>query len=236
IVFGFAWMVSVASFNIEVQIAAPRWVAGRTLAVFQASIAGGIAICGLIWGHVADVWNIEAAMIGAGLGLLLLSLVGFWLRMPVNSVAADDETEELDEPHMSLALTPRSGPIAIEIEYHVDTQNARMFYELIQQVRRTRQRNGAYGWSISRDISTPEIWVERFSCPTWHDYLRQRSRSTQAERELQLGLIEYHASDAPVKVRRLLERPFGSVRWREDSPDPAASAQAPIVVPGSPLG
>ena len=34
---GAAWMVSVTLFNVGVQLAAPRWVAGRTLAAFQAA-------------------------------------------------------------------------------------------------------------------------------------------------------------------------------------------------------
>ena len=41
---GAVWMLAVALFNIGVQLSAPRWVAGRSLAAFQASIAGGIAI------------------------------------------------------------------------------------------------------------------------------------------------------------------------------------------------
>jgi hypothetical protein len=31
-----------------------------------------------------------------------------------------------------------------------------------------------------------------------------------------------------VRVRRMLERPFGSVRWKEDSPDRAASEVLPV--------
>src|SRR5690606_6670238 len=41
---GAAWMLAIALFNIGVQLSAPRWVAGRSLAIFQAAIAGGIAI------------------------------------------------------------------------------------------------------------------------------------------------------------------------------------------------
>ena len=36
------------------------------------------------------------------------------------------------------------------------------------------------------------------------------------------------------RIRRMLERPFGSVRWREDTPDPAASApkaMPPMAIP-----
>jgi hypothetical protein len=31
-----------------------------------------------------------------------------------------------------------------------------------------------------------------------------------------------------VRVRRMLERPFGSVRWKEDTPDRAASEVLPV--------
>ena len=44
VVAGAVWMLAVALFNIGVQLSAPRWVAGRSLAAFQASIAGGIAM------------------------------------------------------------------------------------------------------------------------------------------------------------------------------------------------
>ena len=51
---GAVWMLAVALFNIGVQLSAPRWVAGRSLAAFQASIAGGIAIGSWGWGHLTD--------------------------------------------------------------------------------------------------------------------------------------------------------------------------------------
>ncbi len=62
----------------------------------------------------------------------------------------------------------------------------------MQQVQLNRQRNGAYGWSIARDITDPELWTERYHCPTWHDYLRQRSRPTDAERALQRTATDMH--------------------------------------------
>ncbi|WP_083536041.1 MULTISPECIES: MFS transporter [Sphingobium] len=44
-----------------------------------------------------------------------------------------------------------------------------------------RRRSGAYAWAIARHLADPEIWTERFHCPTWLDYLRQRSRDTHAD-------------------------------------------------------
>ncbi|MBK5265557.1 MAG: MFS transporter, partial [Alphaproteobacteria bacterium] len=121
-------------------------------------------------------------------------------------------------------VTGRSGPIVIEIEYRVPRHRARTFYGVMQGVQSCRQRSGAYGWSIARDLSNPELWTERYYCPTWFDYLRQRNRLTQAERELLAHAFEFHAGPGGLHIRRMLERPFGSVRWREDVRDAATPA------------
>ena len=94
-----------------------------------------------------------------------------------------------------------------------------MFYDVMQQVQLSRTRNGGYGWSIARDVEDPELWIERFQCPTWLDYLRQRSRATEFERQLHQRARDFHRGPEPVRIRRLLERPLGSVRWKEDTPD-----------------
>jgi MFS family permease len=232
---GAAWMISVACYNIEVQLAAPRWVAGRTLAVFQAAIAGGIALGAILWGKIAQGHGVGMALLVSGLAMLAAPLLAIWLRMPRSESAVEDAREALAEPEVALGLTPRSGPIIVEIDYHVAADKARMFYQSSLDVQRGRQRNGAYGWSISRDIANPELWTERFHCPTWHDYLRQRSRATQAEREQEQHMRSFHLGPDPVRIRRLLERPFGSVRWQEDTPDHVADvAAAPLPSPGAP--
>jgi hypothetical protein len=125
----------------------------------------------------------------------------------------------LADPEVRLSLTGRSGPLVVEIEYRVAQENARAFHGVMQEVQLSRQRNGAYGWSIARDIADPELWTERYHCPTWFDYLRQRNRSTQSERALHQRAMDFHLGPDPVRVRRMLERPFGSVRWKEDTPD-----------------
>ena len=87
--------------------------------------------------------------------------------------------------------------------------------------------------SITRDIADPELWTERFHCPTWHDYLRQRSRSTASERALHVRANEFHIGPEPIRIRRRLERPIGSVRWKEDTPDRSTADVTPITSPGS---
>src|SRR5688572_16310828 len=189
---GAVWMLAVALLNIGVQLSAPRWVAGRSLAAFQAAIAGGIAIGSWGWGNLTDLAGVEIALLVSA-GLMLLSpLLGIWLRMPPVGARNEDATEVLADPEVRLSLTGRSGPLVVEIEYRVAQDNARAFHNVMQEVQLSRQRNGAYGWSIARDIADPELWTERYHCPTWLDYLRQRSRATQSERALHQSAIDFH--------------------------------------------
>jgi len=226
---GAVWMLAVALFNIGVQLSAPRWVAGRSLAAFQASIAGGIAMGSWGWGHLTDAAGVEIALLVSA-GLMLLSpLLGIWLRMPPVGARNEAASEVLADPEVRLSLTGRSGPLVVEIEYRVAQDNARAFHNVMQEVQLSRQRNGAYGWSIARDIGDPELWTERYHCPTWLDYLRQRNRATQSERALHQSAIAFHLGPEPIRVRRMLERPFGSVRWKEDTPDRAANEVLPVV-------
>ena len=228
VVAGAVWMMAVALFNIGVQLSAPRWVAGRSLAAYQAAISGGIAIGSWGWGRLTDLGGVEIALLVSAALMLASPLLGLWLPMPRIGARGED-AEVLADPEVRLALTARSGPLVVEIEYRVAQENARAFHSVMQDVQLSRQRNGAYGWSLARDIADPELWTERYHCPTWLDYLRQRNRSTQSERALHQQAMAFHIGPEPVRIRRMLERPFGSVRWKDDSPDRAANEVLPVI-------
>ena len=229
---GVVWMLSLALFNIGVQLSAPRWVAGRSLAAFQASIAGGVAFGSWGWGALAQDRGVAAALLVSGVAMLLSPLIGLKLRMPRIGGVSEDAAP-LADPEVRLGLTARSGPIVVEIEYRIYPAKARIFYGVMQKIRLTRQRNGGYGWSIARDIADPWTWTERYHCPTWLDYLRMRSRATQAERDLQDRASAYHEGEQPIRIRRMLERPLGSVRWQEAVPDTGMAEVLPL--PATPV-
>lgn len=219
---GAVWTITWTLFNIGIQLSAPRWVAGRSLAAWQTAFSGGVAIGSWGWGRLTDAAGVEMALLLSAVLMMLSPLTGLWLKMPPIASRGKD-AEPLADPEVRLALTHRSGPLVVEIEYRVAPENARAFHNLMQDIQLYRQRNGAYGWSIARDIADPELWTERYHCPTWLDYLRQRNRWTQSERALDRQATAFHIGPAPVRVRRMLERPFGSVRWKEEVPDHTTS-------------
>lgn len=228
---GAVWMIAITLFNISVQLSAPRWVAGRTLAAYQAAVAGGVAVGSWFWGQIAQVEGVSFALLASAAALILMPLISRFLPMPPidDTDLASIDMGPPDADEVALALTGRSGPIVVEVEYRVDPADARAFYGVMQEVQLALHRNGAFGWSIARDIADPWLWIERFHCLTWLDYLRLRSRHVAAELDAQRRADAFHRGETPLRPRRMLERPFGSVRWKEDAPD---SGVAPGVMAG----
>lgn len=224
LVIGASWMIVLTCYNVGIQMSAPRWVTGRSLAAYQSSTAGGMGVGGWLWGHVTADLSIVIALTIAGTLLLVTPILGLWLR--VEEANLDRQELEGKELDVALSLTGRSGPIVVEVDYRVAAANARPFYTAMQQVQSIRQRNGGYGWSLARALHDEALWTERFECPTWHDYLRMRDRMTGHESSVVAQAMTHVIDEAPIGARRYLERPFGSVRWREDTPDPGMSYPA----------
>ena len=216
---GGANILCIALFNIAVQLGAPRWVTARALSLFSAALTGGIAVGAAIWGVVAKGSSVEFAVIASGIGLLAMPVFMLLFPLPKHAEAASEMAGMQQDPEIGMELTLRSGPIVIAIEYRIDPDDARAFYDVMLTLQRVRLRNGSFNWSLSRDIADPAIWTERYQFPTWSDYLRTRDRYTQADLQAQTAADAYLIAGATKVIRRRLERPFGSVRWRTDSPD-----------------
>jgi MFS family permease len=213
-------IVTFAMLNVGVQLSAPRWVTARALSLYSSALTGGIAIGSWGWGSYAAYYDVAFAYIASGCAVVATLVLGWLLPLPKSN--DDEDTSSVDlgtDPEVALALTLRSGPVVIEMEYDVDPEKARDFYGVIVQLAKVRKRIGAFDWSISRDIADPAIWIERFLCPTWGDYLRMRGRYTQADLDIQDQADSFNRSEQGRRVRRRLERPYGSVRWKADSPD-----------------
>jgi len=213
---GSGWMISNALCNISIQMSSPRWVTARALAACVTSICAGITIGGWAWGRVASALGTDLALILSGVALLLTVLARFRYRMPMIEEQRVRDAP-LAEPETNMDLNGRSGPIVVTIEYRIARHRARQFYMAMMPMESIRHRTGGYGWSLARDVADPELWTERYHTPTWHDYLRQRDRLTVADLDIWQRAIDL--TEEPISVRRKLERPWGSVRWREDVPD-----------------
>lgn len=216
---GVAWMMTTTIIAITVQLNVPRWVLGRAIGVNTAAITLGIALGSWMWGEVASESGLVTTFQIAAAVLVLSMLLGRFLPVPDREASTEPEERILHDPEVKLGVSGRSGPIRVELHYRIPSEKARDFYHIMRKMRRARIRSGAYDWSLSRNIADPELWSEFFSCPTWNDYLRLRTRPTIEDMAIFEQARAMHIGIEPIKVMRWLGRPSGSVRWREDAPD-----------------
>lgn len=213
-------ILTIAMLNVTVQMSAPRWVTARALSLFSSAITAGIGIGAWAWGVFAGWQGVSAAFIASGIAVASTVLVGLVLPLGRDDEKDTSSVEIGSEPQIGLALTLRSGPVVVEVEYDVDPERARDFYGAMMELQSVRKRIGGFSWSLARDIANPALWTERYHCPTWGDYLRMRDRYTQEDFDVQAAADSFNRSGHDRRVRRRLERPFGSVRWKAESPDP----------------
>lgn len=218
-VIGACNILTVAILNVTVQLSAPRWVTARALSLFSSAITAGIGIGAWGWGEIAGAHDVSFAFIASGVAAASTALLG--LLLPLARDMSDTSMVDIGyEPEVSLALTLRSGPIVVEVQYDVDPDRARDFYGTMMRLQRVRKRLGGFDWSLARDIENPALWTERYHCPTWGDYLRMRDRYSHSDFQIQAEADGFNRGEAGRRVTRRLERPFGSVRWKADTPDP----------------
>ncbi len=219
---GACWVLALSSFNVAVQISSPRWVLGRTLALYQTAAFGGMALGSWTWGMLADRFSTSEALVWSVLVHGLAVLAGLRWSLPNYEDANLEPLNRWKQPDIALEIQPRSGPIVITIEYRIREEHLPEFLALMAERRRIRRRDGARHWHLLRDLANPELWTERYDTPTWLDYVRQAQRITQADTSIVDRLRELHRGSEPPPVRRRIERQPVSTSPEATSPHETA--------------
>jgi MFS family permease len=225
---GAAWVLTLSTLNITVQTWSPRWVLGRTMAIYQMVVFGGIAVGSWLWGEVAHLSSIPTALYIAS-GLLVASAsIGRWLPLPQPQTIVLDPSRTWPEPKLRLEVPAESGPVVVSVEYRVAANDWPDFLAAMYELRRVRRRDGARRWTLLQDLSEPEIWLERFQTPSWLEHLRHRHRFTVMDRDIERRVHAFHRGTEPPKVRHLLEQtPTPEPRPSELEPATARAAAVP---------
>lgn len=208
---GAGWLLALATFNVVVQMSAPRWVVARALSIYQMAAFGGLAAGSWLWGAVADSESVPVALLASSTVMIACAVLGRWLPL----VQADDLNLDLvrswKEPNTAVPIVPRSGPIVVTIEYRIREEDIVEFLAAMSDRRRIRRRDGARNWRLLRDLSDPRVWIERYETPTWLDYVRHNSRMTQHDAVVPQRLRALHCGPDGPRVRRMIERESAAV-------------------------
>ncbi|KQN78910.1 MFS transporter [Sphingomonas sp. Leaf62] len=207
---GAGWVSALSTFNVSVQMAAPRWVVARALALYQMAAFGGMTIGSWLFGSVAEGSGVHIALLAAA-GVQMLGVVaGF--KLPLRDI----ETASLaprgwETPDTEVPVEARSGPVVVTIDYRIAPKDVVGFLNVMNERRRIRRRDGAHHWALLRDLNDPELWIERYHVSTWLEYIRHNQRRTEADHANSVALLALHRGDAPPRVHRMIERQTGSL-------------------------
>ncbi|WP_353642795.1 MFS transporter [Mesorhizobium sp. WSM2239] len=210
---GAGWLVTWTGIDVAVQLASPRWVVGRTLSIYYALSAGGMAAGSWIWGSVAQNYSLTWALEGAAGVLLLVAATGMVLGIrPWEET--DQESSDYLAPEIALDLKPRSGPIVAKVDYSISEKNTDAFLACMRAKRHALSRAGARNWTLQRNLQTPSLWTETFRTPTWMDFLRLNHRLTAADKEAAQQLLVLHDGELSPHTVLSIERTTEAVRTR----------------------
>lgn len=207
---GAGWVLALATFNITVQTSAPRWVVGRALSLYQMGTFGGMAGGSWAWGVITGEIGLTEALLTSVLVLLVCIALGWRFVLPQTEDLKLDLLKRWKEPEISLPIEQRSGPVVVTIEYRIDESDVLQFLTAMSDRRRIRRRDGARHWSLLRDLSEPDLWIERYDSPTWLDYVRQNQRITEDDAAVWDRIRSLHRGDDKPRVRRMIERQTSS--------------------------
>ena len=201
---GGGWVLALSTLNVSVQLATPRWVVARAIALYQMAAFGGMAAGSWLFGVAVERYGVSMALLLAAACQSASLVHGFFARLP-GIENANLDPGEWEPPVTALEIEPRSGPIVTTIEYRIAEEDVEAFLVAMHERQRIRRRDGARHWTILRDLMDEEIWVERYHVATWLDYLRHNQRRTFADAENSRQIFALHRGDAPPTVRRRIE-------------------------------
>jgi len=216
ILFGWGWLLSMATMNVTVQMSAPRWVVGRALALYQMGLFGSMAAGSWISGRLSEHHGIaEAILIMAAIQAVGL-IVGFFLRLPEIGDLNLELVGRWRAPDVKVPVEPRNGPVHIHVHYRIREADIARFLAAMNDSRRVRLRDGARNWALVRDLSDPELWIEKYRFGRWLDYVLHNERRTHADSESLKILHDLHQGTWPPPIERMLERQVTGVTLYPD--------------------
>lgn len=206
LVAGAGWLLALATFNVAVQMSAPGWVVARALSIYQMAAFGGLAAGSWLWGEVAASKNVTLALLAASLVMLGCAALGRWRPVAQTEELNLDLLHLWKEPSTLVPVDARTGPVVVTIGYVIRESDLEEFLGVMIERRRVRRRDGARSWRLLRDLSEPEVWIERYETPTWLDYVRHNSRMTHHDSTISERLRALHRGPDGPQVRRMIER------------------------------
>ena len=194
---GASWIAAVSILNVSAQVALPEWVRGRGIAVYVTVMFGALTIGSAIWGELAVLIGLPAALLLAAAGAMIAIPLTWRWKLHTGATVDLSPSMHWPAPITSHPIEPDRGPVLVTVEYHIDPKNREPFLHALAASARERRRDGAYGWGIFEDPAHDGRFIETFLTDSWLEHLRQHERVTKADRLLEQVVRRFQIGEGP---------------------------------------
>jgi MFS family permease len=203
---GASWIAAVSSLNVSAQVALPDWVRGRGLAMYVTMMFGALTIGSAIWGELAAIVGLRAALCTAAVGAIAAIPLTWRWKLQTGANVDFSPSMHWPEPITVHAVEPDRGPVLITIEYRIDPISRKSFLHALHRYSRERRRDGAYDWGIFEDAAIEGRFIETFYVDSWLEHLRQHQRVTKSDRVLEEAVRRFEIGGGPKTTHLLSAR------------------------------
>lgn len=201
---GGAWLTLLSRLNASVQSSVPSWVRARALSVYLLLFFGTFALGSTLWGLTASHIGLPATFLTAGIGMFAGLALTVRFRLKDYEGMDLSPTKRWPAPRAFDEVDPGSGPVLITVEYRIDPARAEEFAKVMNEVKRTRLRDGAIRWNLFRDTEEKGKYLETFVVESWLEHLRQHERITAYDSDLLDMARNFHLGEKPPLVSHLI--------------------------------
>ena len=202
---GSAWITVMTCAQTAAQTALPNWVRSRGLSVFLTFFMGSLAIGPVVWGGLAQLTSIPVSMMTSSICLVITAF--FTRRWPISDNEFLDHTPSghwtLPEP--AIEVSPEQGPVMICVRYNVRPDARGDFLQAMEQLGKSRRRNGAWEWNVMENTREADTYQEFFLVETWLDHLRQHERISNQDAMIQEKIREYLVDDTEPLITHFIK-------------------------------
>ncbi len=205
---GAAWLILLSTFNSSLQTLVPGWVLGRVMAVSILVFFGGMAFGSVLWGYIAELSGLPAALTLAAGGIVAGAIVTWRYRLRSGEGLDLSPSIYWPMPVMAPEPEPQHGPVVVTVEYRIDPARWNDFARAMHRVHRIRRRDGAIRWELMRDVSDPARYTESFVVESWVEHMRQHERVTVADLAVLDKAKSFHVGASPPRVTHYIVEPY----------------------------
>lgn len=203
LVLGGAWITALTTLNGVAQAILPNWVRGRSLAVYLTVFNGAMTVGSLGWGAVASAVGVPLTLLVSAASLVVIGLFAHRVKLPAGE-ADLLPSNHWPEPLTAAPVESDRGPVLIQIEYRIATEDRTAFLQALSRLAGERRRDGAYVWGVAEDSADSCVMLEWFQVESWAEHMRQHRRVSKADADIQQEVLRFHQGAERPVVRHFL--------------------------------